>query len=78
MSPTVLEFDGIKVKIYVRDHNPPHVHVIGKGHEAIFEVPSLDLISNSGFSRADIVRILNQIGPRVIYLWEYWNENHRD
>jgi hypothetical protein len=36
--PTVLRFDGLRVVIYPNDHRPAHVHVIGNGHEAVYEL----------------------------------------
>lgn len=77
MSPTFYEFDGIKIKIHARDHAPPHVHVEGKGHEARFDLKSLKLLSNTGFSRSDIERILKEIQIRalkLIEIWEAYNE----
>jgi hypothetical protein len=36
--PTVLRFAGLRVAIYPNDHRPAHVHVIGKGCEAVFNL----------------------------------------
>ncbi len=36
--PSVLRFDGLRVVIYPNDHRPAHVHVIGNGHEAVYEL----------------------------------------
>ncbi len=72
MSPTFYEFDGIKIKVHARDHSPPHIHVEGKGHEARFDLRTLELMSNSGFSRADIKRILDEIQIRAVKLLELW------
>ena len=72
MSPTIYEFDGIKVKIHARDHNPPHVHVEGKGCEARFNLKTLELLTNTGFSRSDIERIQKEIRIRVVSLLEIW------
>jgi hypothetical protein len=72
MSPTVYEFDGIKIRIHAGDHNPPHVHVEGKGYEARFELKTMTLISNSGFSRSDISLIREQIEMRAVTLLEIW------
>ncbi|MGO9259223.1 MAG: DUF4160 domain-containing protein [Bryobacteraceae bacterium] len=36
--PTVLRFDGLRVVIYPNDHRPAHVHMIGRGHEAVFDL----------------------------------------
>ncbi len=36
--PTVLRFAGLRAVIYTNDHRPAHVHVIGDGCEAVFEM----------------------------------------
>jgi hypothetical protein len=72
MSPTVYEFDGIKIKIHAKEHNPPHVHVEGKGCEARFDLKTLELMSNDGFSRSDISRIRKEIENRALSLLEIW------
>ena len=36
--PTILRFAGVRVVIYTNDHRPAHVHVIGDGCEAVFEM----------------------------------------
>jgi hypothetical protein len=33
--PTIAYFLGISVAMYYRDHNPPHVHVVYQGYEAL-------------------------------------------
>lgn len=77
MSPTVYEFAGLKVKIHARDHNPPHVHVVGKGCEARFRLEDLELLSNDGFSRADIRKIVEALKGRALSLQEIWDEYQR-
>jgi len=32
----VLRIDGLRVMMFPNDHPPPHVHVFGKGGEALF------------------------------------------
>lgn len=36
--PTIAQFLGIAVAMYYRDHNPPHVHVIYAGFEALLAI----------------------------------------
>ena len=36
--PTVLRLDALRVAIYPNDHRPAHVHVIGAGYEAVFNL----------------------------------------
>ncbi len=73
MSPTVFEFDGVKVRIHKKDHNPPHVHVEGKGYEARFDLRTMELLGNTGFSRGDIARIRAELEARALKLMEVWN-----
>jgi Domain of unknown function (DUF4160) len=35
---TVLRLEGLRVTIYPNDHRPAHVHVIGAGREAVFDL----------------------------------------
>src|SRR5260370_25575848 len=59
--PTVLRFDGLRVVIYPNDHRPAHVHVIGRGCEAVFNLSCpagpAELRENYGFSRREIPQI---------------------
>lgn len=52
--PTILRIDGLRVVIYPGDHRPAHVHVIGEGCEAVFNLGStsedLALRENFGFA----------------------------
>jgi hypothetical protein len=59
--PTVDVIDGLRVAIYPNDHRPAHVHVIGGGCEAVFnlhcpEGPS-ELRENYGFAVRKLSRI---------------------
>ena len=36
--PTIAYFLGITVAMYYRDHNPPHIHVIYQGYEALLAI----------------------------------------
>ena len=36
--PTILRIDGLRVVIYPNDHPPEHIHVLGSGCEAVFEL----------------------------------------
>ena len=56
--PTVLRIAELRVVIYLNDHREAHVHVIGKGCEAVFELncPAgpVELRENYGFKRQEI------------------------
>jgi len=36
--PTIAYFLGIAVSMYYRDHNPPHIHVLYQGYEALIAI----------------------------------------
>lgn len=53
--PTVLILFGLKFRVYVRDHEPIHVHVISQDGEAKFQLePEIKLIENKGVKAKDI------------------------
>jgi hypothetical protein len=80
--PTILRFRGLRVVIYVNDHHPPHVHVIGPGTEArialgdVGERPSV--MTNEGLSRREVVEALMEIDRNRDLLLQRWREIHGD
>lgn len=74
MAPTVLRVGNLRIVIYFRDHQPPHVHVIGPGQEAVFEIENLRCISSYGFSFQMLRRIQEYLKPRRSALVEFWND----
>jgi hypothetical protein len=55
--PTVLRLAGLRVAIYPNDHRPAHVHVMGNGLEAVFELNCPDgpasVRENFGFAQRE-------------------------
>jgi hypothetical protein len=43
--PTISVFLGIVVRMYYRDHAPPHFHAYYQGHEAKISIETLEVIS---------------------------------
>lgn len=78
--PTVLLFNGLRVTIYTNDHRPAHVHVIGRGCEARFELNCprgpVVLAENFGFSRREIRQILGELTEKLTELCEAWRRIH--
>jgi hypothetical protein len=76
--PTVLRLGRYRVAIYPNDHRPPHVHVIGDGHEAVFELgrEGLVLRENYGFSRSEIAAIRREIEAQSAVLLAAWERIH--
>ena len=63
--PTVVAFLGLRVVIYPNDHRPAHVHVIGNGNEAVWNLDCPDgpveLRELYGFGRAEVARIKTEL-----------------
>lgn len=80
--PTVLRLAGLRVVIYPDDHRPAHVHVIGEGCVAVFNLrcPSGPPIlrENHGFARPRLGRIKRQLHAELVSLCREWREIHGD
>ena len=78
--PTVFRFDELRVVIYPNDHRPSHVHVIGRGHEAVFilncpEGPA-ELRENYGFAIRKLKRIVMVLMEELDELCGAWEGIH--
>jgi hypothetical protein len=78
--PTVLRFEGLRVVIYPNDHRPAHVHVIGRGCEAVLNLDGptgdVELRENYGFSRREIAHIGNVLTDHLAELGAAWESIH--
>jgi hypothetical protein len=78
--PTVLRIGALRIVIYPNDHRPAHVHVIGQGHEAVYElnVPagSISLRENYGFTRRDLAAIAHALVQNLEALLRAWEGIH--
>lgn len=78
--PSVLRIDGLRVMMFPNDHPPPHVHVFGKGGEALFYLgcplgpPTLR--DRYRFSSTEVNRIRIALQPHVPQLCALWEEMH--
>ena len=79
--PTISTIHGNRVVIYPADHRPAHVHVVGPGFEAAFNLncPSGPIevrdISGRVFD-AVIRRIARMIEPDIAALCAAWSKYH--
>jgi hypothetical protein len=78
--PTVMRLDGLRIVVYPNDHRPAHVHVIGDGREAVFDLnppagpPGLR--ENYGFSIAAVRRIEAGLSANLAGLLDEWRRIH--
>ncbi len=57
--PTIASFYGIFVRMYLRDHPPPHFHAIYQQHEAFVEIESGEVIEGQ----------LPRVAARLVKEW---------
>lgn len=78
--PAVLRFGGLRVAVYPNDHRPAHVHVIGRGCEAVFNLNCsagpVRLRENYGFSQSEIKRIRRKLAMHLAALCSAWEKIH--
>lgn len=78
--PTIATFLGYRVAIYPNDHRPTHVHVMGRGCEAVFVLDCPGgpphLRESYGFSRKDIAPIQRELGRLLDQLCTDWDNIH--
>ena len=79
--PSVLPpFKGWRVVIFPNDHRPPHVHVIGAGEHARFELlcdlGHVRLLTNIGFSHRQLTQIASYLLKHVAQLCNDWGDIH--
>jgi hypothetical protein len=78
--PTILRLQGVRVVIYLNDHRPAQVHVIGRGTEVVFNLncPAgpVQIRENYGFSRREIARIESMLTDHLIELCGQWECIH--
>ena len=76
---TVLRAQGLRVVIYLNDHDPAHVHVFGDG-EAKINLIGADgvptLIWADGMNRGDVRRALRIVTDEQTALLARWEEIH--
>jgi hypothetical protein len=78
--PTVLWLGKLRVVVYPNDHRPAHVHVIGRGHEAVYELNrppgDVTLRENYGFSRRELAVIQRGLVRNLARLLREWERIH--
>jgi hypothetical protein len=80
--PTALRIFGLRVVVYLNDHRPAHVHVLGKGCEAVFDLhcpqgpPAVR--ENYKFSQHDLGKIAGELTSHIELLCAKWRDIHED
>ncbi|MFD1746561.1 DUF4160 domain-containing protein [Rhizobium helianthi] len=78
--PTVFTFNGLRVVIYLNDHRPAHVHVLGNGCQAIFIMNCPDgpptLRENMGFKARELASIARSLHDARKTACDEWTRLH--
>jgi len=78
--PTILWIGNLRVVIYPNDHVPEHVHVLGPGCEAVFELhcPAgpVTLRESYGFKTRQLRRLMDELNDRLLELCSAWERIH--
>ena len=78
--PTVLRHAGFRFVILPADHRPAHVHAIGHGGEAVFNLRCPkgppELRETYGLSRSDIADLRKVVVRHLKVLCEAWDAIH--
>jgi hypothetical protein len=53
--PELCRFYGIIIRMFFRDHNPPHFHAVYQGEKACFAILTLELLEGSLPKRARLL-----------------------
>jgi len=76
---TVVYQDGFLLVIRLREKSHkhmPHCHVVGGGCEARIHLETFDILTNTGFSRNDMRKILEAVRHHRDELMDKWEEYH--
>ena len=78
--PVVSRIHGFRIVIYVNDHRPAHVHVMGAQEEAVFILHCPkgppELRESFGFKIPALRRIQNAIAEALAALCAEWRNVH--
>ena len=76
--PTFKQFDGFRVEIRSRDHNPPHFHVINADFHALIRIADLQ-IARGMIDRRAYAEVLVWAAANTETLMAEWRRlNERD
>ncbi|WP_279358620.1 DUF4160 domain-containing protein [Methylobacterium indicum] len=76
--PTFHRFDGFRIEVRSRDHNPPHFHMIGPDFHALVDIRTLQVIEGT-YTRPALAETLAWAAGRTEALLAEWRRlNERD
>jgi len=75
--PTVHQINSIKIKLYFKDHLPPHFHAQYNEYEVLIEIRTLE-IYNGDLPRKQLKAVLDWASENQDQLMETWEEFYEE
>ena len=72
--PTVLRVGGFRIEIFLKDHEPAHVHAYSAGGRAKINLLPVSLEYQVGMKAQDVVRVLRLVVENHTHLVQKWSE----
>jgi hypothetical protein len=73
--PTIWREAGYRFHFFSADgHEPPHVHVEGRGQKAKIWLREVRVAKNGGFGDVELGRIVQMVSDNRARLLEAWND----
>jgi hypothetical protein len=76
MSPTVLRERAYRVKIYLNDHAPAHVHISKAEKDARVQLEPVLILHTYGFNTRELAEIEELVRANQTKLLAKWDEIH--
>ena len=78
--PTILRYRGLRIMIYLNDHAPPHVHVVGADAQAKFDLfcdlGQVQFKEGYGFTIKQVGDIGQFLQRNINALCAAWSQHH--
>ena len=71
--PIVVRLQHCVIRMYFRDHNPPHFHVDGPTIKALYTIRTLELLEGRIDRKAER-EALDWAEKNRLKLWQLWKE----
>ncbi len=69
---TVIEFNGVKIRVQGQEHPPPHCHIFAGGASARYDFKNMRWMNAKGFTKSAMANIEKMIERDVKYLFAEW------
>ena len=74
--PVLKDFGGFRIKMFLKDHNPPHVHVLSNGYRALVSVMEASVLRGEidAKFRDEALRWVSQNRTMLMRKWAEYQE----